>query len=45
MFNFIYIRDARLVTNIPRQHFLVQDFLGQEILAHLQNSVSIESRH
>ena len=40
MFNFIYIRDVRLLTNIPRQHFL-----AQEVLAHLQNLVSTESRH
>jgi 4'-phosphopantetheinyl transferase EntD len=39
----LYIRDARLLTNIPRQHFLAQDFLAQEVLADLQNSVSIES--
>ena len=39
-----YIRDARLLTNIPCQYFLAQDFLAQEVLAHLQNSVSIESR-
>jgi len=45
IFNFIYIRDARLLINIPRQHFLAHDFLAQEVLAHLQNSVSIESHH
>jgi len=45
MFNFIYIRDARLLTNIPRQHFLAQDFLAQDVLVHLQNLLSIESRH
>ena len=45
MFNFIYIRDARLLINIPPQHFLAQDFLAQDVLAHLQNLVSIESHH
>jgi hypothetical protein len=40
MLNFIYIRDVTLLTNIPRPHFL-----AQEVLAHLQNSVSIKSHH
>jgi hypothetical protein len=42
VFNFIYIRGARLLTNIPLQHFVAQKILAHvhEVLAQLLNSLS-----
>jgi hypothetical protein len=40
LFDFIYIRGTRLLTNIPSQHFLAQEVLAHDVLAHLLDSLT-----